>query len=347
MKSFRVTSPTRVDLAGGTLDIWPIYCLSGGAKTINVALDLYATATFEAKPQDRWDIQITMGRETPVRLTKLPDEAEARTLPEAYRFPAFVIGRFLAQSHEREPHQLSVQINTSAPPRSGLGGSSTLCVAIVRGLSRLYHDYLEQGWQLRMLSWVRDAEAQWIRMLTGNQDYLAALFGGVSCFRSDAGTIERDDYSPAVLEGLDERLLVLFSGEHHHSGASNWEIIKGAMEGNDDVRRGIAAIGNIADQLDGELSSGTLSWKHIGALLSDEWEVRKRLFRVHTPRLDEIIEFLGKRDVLGAKVCGAAAGGSLIALVDPARRAVLVDECRRNGIEVLATRPAKHGVSVG
>ena len=34
------TTPSRVDLAGGTLDIWPLYLLLGGGITVNCALSM-------------------------------------------------------------------------------------------------------------------------------------------------------------------------------------------------------------------------------------------------------------------------------------------------------------------
>ena len=33
-----VRAPVRVDLAGGTLDLWPLYCLHPGSLTVNVAI---------------------------------------------------------------------------------------------------------------------------------------------------------------------------------------------------------------------------------------------------------------------------------------------------------------------
>ena len=35
-------APPRVDLAGGTIDIWPLYLFHPGATTVNFALSLYA-----------------------------------------------------------------------------------------------------------------------------------------------------------------------------------------------------------------------------------------------------------------------------------------------------------------
>ena len=40
-------APTRVDLAGGTLDIWPLYLFHPGAVTVNAAITRYAYCTIE------------------------------------------------------------------------------------------------------------------------------------------------------------------------------------------------------------------------------------------------------------------------------------------------------------
>ena len=40
-------APCRVDLAGGTLDIWPLYLYHQGAVTVNFAIDRYTRCTVE------------------------------------------------------------------------------------------------------------------------------------------------------------------------------------------------------------------------------------------------------------------------------------------------------------
>jgi len=42
-------APTRVDLAGGTLDIWPLYLFHPGAVTINAAITRYASCVIETQ----------------------------------------------------------------------------------------------------------------------------------------------------------------------------------------------------------------------------------------------------------------------------------------------------------
>ena len=43
------SAPTRIDLAGGTIDIWPIYLFHDGACTLNAAISLRAYARVEAR----------------------------------------------------------------------------------------------------------------------------------------------------------------------------------------------------------------------------------------------------------------------------------------------------------
>ena len=47
------SAPTRIDLAGGTIDIWPLYLLHEGAQTINVAISLRAAARVEDRDDGR------------------------------------------------------------------------------------------------------------------------------------------------------------------------------------------------------------------------------------------------------------------------------------------------------
>ena len=47
------TAPTRVDLAGGTLDIWPLYLFHPGAATVNFGISLYARCRVEPRADDR------------------------------------------------------------------------------------------------------------------------------------------------------------------------------------------------------------------------------------------------------------------------------------------------------
>src|ERR1700730_14772263 len=47
-------APTRIDLAGGTLDIWPLYLFHQPAFTLNCAINLYASCTLETRRNSKF-----------------------------------------------------------------------------------------------------------------------------------------------------------------------------------------------------------------------------------------------------------------------------------------------------
>ncbi len=339
-------APTRADLARGTLDIWPLYCFVGASKTVNVALDLFAEVEIRAQAHPGFDLTIWSPNNEKAYFTQIPSRSEIDRLSSGLRFPSFVVSNYFSRLSELPQVKMEIHFKTQAPARSGLGGSSALAVALIRGVARYFNEYVEQGWQLQLLEWARDVEASFLNVPTGNQDYLAALFGGLKSYQWDLGGLKVDNYSESVFEALGQRSMVLFSGETHDSGASNWEIIKGAIEGKAEILEGLRTIREIASQVHEELESGSLNWGFIGGLLNDEWRVRKELFRVNTPRLDEVITCLKKEGVLAAKVCGAASGGSLLVLAEPSQRFKIAEKCKAQGITVLATKPTARGVTI-
>ncbi len=343
---FKVQAPTRVDLAGGTGDIWPLYCLQNDSvKTVNLAINLFQTVTFEARDSRDFELHLKSG--TVSAELKAPFDREKLPLfrPEL-QFPAFVSSEILRTFATHPQKSIRVHLQSDVPMGSGLGGSSALCVALVRGFTRLLGGFSEQGWQWDMLPWVRDVEARFLQTATGTQDYLASLFGGLSCFTSSLGRIERSTYADDATSELDAVFSVLFSGQMHQSGFSNWEIYRRALEGDKDILRGLSGINEVAFSVDRELRLVRRDYKALGKLLNAEWRIRRELFRVNTPRLDEIIGFLQGQNIWGAKVCGAAAGGSILVMSESSGRKELADACEKKGIRVLKCSASPQGVSI-
>ena len=52
-------APCRVDLAGGTLDIWPLYLYHPGAVTLNFAIDRWTRCVVE--PREGTEIRLRSG----------------------------------------------------------------------------------------------------------------------------------------------------------------------------------------------------------------------------------------------------------------------------------------------
>ena len=69
------SAPTRIDLAGGTLDIWPLYLYHDGAQTLNAAISLRASCSLSPR-----DAALHIDRKWDAFLDELPEPVSAEGL---------------------------------------------------------------------------------------------------------------------------------------------------------------------------------------------------------------------------------------------------------------------------
>ncbi len=346
MNNFIVKSPTRVDLSGGTLDLWPLYCVLGKGLTINIAVNLFLSVRFEIPDSNSFKIEILSETGESFSFTELPSTETIESLGLSLRFPVTIVRSYFKEKEPLSPMHLKISISSNVPIGSGLGGSSAMCVAIARGLSQIFGDYTEQGWQWKILDWVKDIEAGFLKTPTGTQDYLASLLGGLNSFRYKIGGIEHIPYHSDIFEEVSKRIIIVYSGLGHQSGVSNWEVIKAVLSGDKEMLGNLNSIAELSEELDAELRSGSLNWKYIGRCMNEEWLIRKKIFKVETERLQKIIDFLLEQKVYGAKVCGAAQGGCIVALVSPEEKPNIAANCTKAKIKVLPAEGISLGVSI-
>lgn len=301
-KFVEATAPTRIDLAGGTLDIWPLYLFHPGAVTVNVAIDRRAYCRIEGGVEG---VRIE-SRDT-LRKVEGPDVG-AVIADEGVSLVAYILRALGIESGVR------VVTHSRVPAGSGLGGSSALAVAIAAAAARLRGRELdeEQLWPI-----VRDAEAQCIRVPTGVQDYHAAIHGSVLGVHLLPGAVrvEKLAVDPAALE---ECLILVDAGATRFSGINNWEVFKGQIDGDARVREALSAIATVAAQV--RLALIERRFSEIAPLLAREWEARKRLApAVTTPEVDRIAAAALSAGG-AAKVCGAGGGGMVAVWATPGAR---------------------------
>src|SRR5207302_1235006 len=122
MNKVTVRAPVRADLAGGTLDLWPLYLFHPGSRTVNVAISYYAEAEV---------VETVDGIE--LHLTDQQYEQRYESLNELAADPrAALIHRLLEHFHI---NSIRITTRTDAPRGSDLGNSSALAIALVRALS--------------------------------------------------------------------------------------------------------------------------------------------------------------------------------------------------------------------
>lgn len=325
------SAPSRIDLAGGTLDIWPISILVPRAVTVNLAIGLRARVTIGARDDDR--VQV-VSRDRGRRVTRrLPLRVEEATGPLA------LLLRLVAAFEPRKG--LTLTSHATAPAGAGLGGSSTLAVATASALSRWTGARLGPE---RLLRRVMNLETVQLGVPTGNQDYLAAIHGGLSVFHHEHDGTRRERIG--VPPGLEPRLVLAYTGQPRQSGYSNWDMFRRFIDGERVTVNRMEAIARIARELADALAEGDLDLA--GRLVGEEGRLRYRLApSVGTDALLDADRAARRAGALGVKVCGAGGGGCLLAVARKGRTEAVARAIAGTGAEILPVTVARRGVYTG
>jgi D-glycero-alpha-D-manno-heptose-7-phosphate kinase len=326
-------APTRIDLAGGTLDIWPLYLFHAGAITVNCAITRYARCTIQ-----------THSSSESIRLISLDTGREERfsaldNLPRAEKLRLPLLA--LLVRHFRPRGSFTLSTDSEAPTGAGIGGSSAMAIAICAALDRLTHAGLSKS------DWIhvsRDIEAIVIRVPTGTQDHYPPAFGGASAILLEAGG-ERREALRVNLRELESRLVLCYTGKPRQSGINNWKVFESHISGDKGVYRNFEVITTVARAMRRALETG--NWAETGRLMREEWSFRrKNLPTISTAVIDRIIRDARRVGALSGKVCGAGGGGCVTLLIEPDARKPVEAAIEAAGGQVLPMRIDRAGVRV-
>ncbi len=300
------SAPTRVDLAGGTIDIPPLFLFHEGAATVNFAVSLLAHCRIETRDDDRIILESIDQKatvETTVgQIASLRDEPKLELLSKlAYFFRPEVGFKMTTES--------------KAPAGAGLAGSSTLNIACIGALNKLVGDRYTPD---RFIPIAANVECQVIRVPTGFQDYYSAQYGSVASINFGPAGIEREslDIDTATLE---RRVAICYTGEPRNSGINNWEITKRHIDGDREIFDIFEGIRDTAVETRKALLEN--DWDEVGRILSGAFPDRKRLSpNITTPQMDHLIDVALANGAIAPKVCGAGGGGCIAFYCEDGRR---------------------------
>jgi D-glycero-alpha-D-manno-heptose-7-phosphate kinase len=331
-------APTRIDLAGGTLDIWPLYLFHPGALTVNCAITRYASCVIETgSPRSRPSQKSIRLVSRDTKRDETFASLAALESAKRYRLPLLAhLVRFF-----RPRMGLTLTTDSQAPAGAGIGGSSAMAVAICAALDRL------TGAEMRLEDWIhisRDAEAIVIRVPTGTQDHYPPAFGGASAIHLEPGG-ERREAIGCDLDELERRLVLCYTGKPRKHGINNWEVFARHIRGDKRVFGNLARIADVARRL--FVALGRNDWEETGKLIREEWGFRRRnLPTISTPVIDRLISSARRQGALAGKVCGAGGGGCVALLIDPEARARVEAAVLAAGAELLPHGIDREGVRI-
>lgn len=321
-RNILATVPNRVDLAGGTLDIYPLYLLVPGSMTVNAAIRVTSRVNVAPSPGKA---RLVSGN---FRQRAEADDTHGFSLAGKFGLIAAALRCF------PPVRGVTLSIRNEAPIGSGIGASSALLVAAMLAMDALL------GRRRRWEETAREAmeiEAAHLRSLTGRQDHVAALRGGIQGIRYRPGRLDASRIPVRSRAGraLAAHGFLAGTGKSHRSSDVNWRMIRGAIEGNRSVLRKFADIASAAREAWDAVSAAEIG--AVGRAVAREWDVRRTLAPGVSTRLVDAA--LGSRElrrrVAGAKLCGAGGGGMLFGLLRaPDERRAVEEILRREGFTI-------------
>ena len=327
------SAPTRVDLAGGTIDIPPLFLFHEGAATVNFAVSLLAKCRIETR-DDSTIVLESVDRDVKFetsldRIGELRDEPRLELLSKLVYFFKPETG-------------FNMITESEAPAGAGLAGSSTLNIACIGALNKLVGDRYTPD---RFIPIAAAVECQVIRVPTGYQDYHSAQYGGAASIHFSPAGMEREALEIDI-ETLERRVAVCYTGEPRNSGTNNWEITKRHIDGDAEIFEIFEGIRDTSIAMRAALLRN--DWDAVGEILRDAHPHRKRLSpHITTPQMDMLIDKALANGAIAPKVCGAGGGGCIAFFCEDGRKSDVEKALAAEaGAEVLDWRLAKDGLVV-
>jgi len=327
----KIQSPTRVDLAGGTLDCWPLYLFVGDCVTVNLSIDVWTGCELVLQTASSIDISV-QDLNYQRSFTDLQDLLACKD--KELILVRAVIDYF-------QPRMgFSLKTFSQSPVGGGLGGSSSLCISLIKAFLKLANKTLSTS---EIVNLAHNLEAKVILNPTGTQDYFPAIEPGLNVIHYTARgpELERLDVS---LEEIAKGMLLIYTGRSHHSGINNWQVIKAVIEGDTNV---LATLKEIA-----RISAATAQacreqrWGDLPELFRHEYDSRIKLTAsFSSPETELLKTTVMNEGATAVKICGAGGGGCVLVWAESNKHERIREACRKNGFQPIDIRPVTGSVA--
>ncbi len=320
MPILRSKAPLRISFAGGGTDVSPYPEQKGGA-VLNCTIDKFAYASMQVDKDGQGrtrvrslDYNLTVDYE---RGSHLVFDGKLDLVKAALRIlqPGPDAGQTTADS-------ITLALHSDAPPGTGLGSSSTMCVALVGAFQK----YLREPWtayEIAELAYRIEREEMGVR--GGRQDQYAAAFGGFNFIEFNGSTtiVNPLKINPEVQNELAYRLLLCYTGTSHYSNDIIQQQQENYTSGRKSTVDALDATKRLAVDMKNQLLRGNID--EMGRLLDEGWQLKKQFTDgISNPPIDRFYAAAREAGALGGKLVGSGGGGYILLFCDGERRAEVV-----------------------
>lgn len=346
LRTVEVKTPVRLDLAGGTVDLWPLYLFFPGASTINMGIDLYAKTSITLKEGPPRVVLQSLDQKTSMEWKGHQNQGRAK-VPAGLILHSLFLDYFL--SHFAAPKgTLTISTQATSPAGAGLGGSSALSISLVCALALWFQSDkhsisdLDPQW---VISLAQDTESRVLWGPAGLQDYYGAFFGGLQNLQWLPASHLRTPYSKTLTQELSQRITLFYSGQSRNSGINNWKLYQSVIAKDPKALKRFSGIVDATQSLHEALLGA--DWNKVGKAIQKEWDIRTGLAKsITTAPIAKAMKQAGPGS--SYKICGAGGGGCFFVYHpsgDAKRKAKLIQNLTQMGMRHLPFQPVHEGAS--
>ena len=330
----RSKAPLRIGFGGGGSDVSPYSDIYGG-YVLNATINMYAYCTI----QETKDQKIVFEAKD---LKKTKSYASKMSLELDGEFDLFKgIYNKIVNLFTKKPLSFKMTTYSDAIAGSGLGGSSTMVVAILHAFCEWLRIPLGE-YEIANLAY--EIERVDIGLEGGKQDQYAASFGGFNFmeFYQDRVIVNPLRVKSDIIDELEMSMLLYFSGISRQSSQIIKEQIKNTKEKNSTSLEATHTIKDNALKMKEALLVGDI--KKFAKILDQSWKAKKDIASlISNQKIDQAYYAAKQAGALAGKVSGAGGGGFIMFIVEPTKKIEVKDALLSLGGEVQNVNFTKDG----
>lgn len=321
MATIRSQTPLRLGLAGGGTDI-NLYCDTYTGYVLNATISLFVHCTLIEREDNKiiFDSPDTGGYCEYESTLSLENDGKLDIFKAVYNR--------IVKDYAKKPLSFSLHTYSDVPSGSGLGGSSTLVV----GMLKAYAEWLNLPlgeYEIAKLAY--EIEREDLGIVGGAQDQYAATFGGFNFmeFYADKRVIVNPlRIRNYIVSELESRVVLYFTNITREA-----KDIEEHKKGKLGDQKSLEAMHSIKqDAIDMKEALFRADFKKLGVILERSWRNKKTISEiVSNDELDRIYHLAVNNGAYSGKTSGAGAGGFMFFLCEPTQKYRLCELLNKQG----------------
>ena len=318
----RSKAPFRVSFGGGGTDM-PPYCTDHGGCVISTTIDRHIYITLE--PREDKKIHVISKNYNKEKIFNIGD----KNYSENFELFKGIVNILNVKDG------FNITTYSETPAGSGMGGSSSLSVALIGAFNKYYNFGLNRH---EIALKACDIERVELKQKGGYQDQFAAAYGGFNFIEfSDKVKVTPINTTQEVINELHYRLILCYIGGSHFSSAIQDEVLKGYKIEKKSFMDSMQELKDVAHSMRTIIEAKNLNkLSEFGELLHKGWLAKKSLSsKISNKNIENFYLISRKYGVLGGKLLGAGGGGHLLLFSQPDQKFQVIQELEKIGGKIV------------